>query len=380
MDIHIRKIVICGVYITFFLAWFDGLYIELPERNLTLSAIAGFITIILWILLKLWELDIRFDKIIKKYIYFYVLYLIILFFSLLLFSKASYYSLVTPVSYFILAIVSFDVIRSNKEFNKLLFIVIISGIISSLYLIGYSIIGEGGVARAHGLLSDGGPNYSANRLLPVTTLLVSFYFLNTNMVSKIIIYVFGAITILALYFTGSVAAFVSLTIVILYLFLVVIKRPKYAIIGITLIIPIILFIEHDRTIINRLEQGIAEYEGREVVGERASIATRIERDRIGINVFLENPITGIGYGNWRNELNLLSHNSYILAITELGIFSISFFAIVFYIFFIRPTNYFQKSLQISAASCIIHMAALGGYVPKVLMIFIVLYLLSHKYR
>lgn len=384
--ISYRKLLVYLLGITLGAAFYDGIFISTPIRNFTISFLLANILVLFWIIYK--SRDKKFNMSIKqkKYIKYFILLIFLLIFSVIFVNKRinDILLLLSPISLLFLVVISFDIIRSEHDLKTLFKLFFGLAIISfATLLIGNVFFGYTEV-RAFGILSSDGPNYAANRILPVLLFFISYLII---IQFNIKILTISFISLAALLATGSAAAVVAFLLSVSILLLIYSKNTKTIIIGSIIILSIVSILIYDGRIIDRLQGGIAQLQGQEVHLEHvASIQTRVELDEISLDLIKRNPLIGIGFGNWREVViseyyaSRTSHNSFLLAWSELG--SIIFIIyIIFTLFLLKVpvNNDISKCFKIGIIGCLIHMLALGSFLPKILIIMYIFFLSANKY-
>lgn len=189
-------------------------------------------------------------------------------------------------------------------------------------------------SRAAGIVAE--PNFAAALLAILSPFYVPVYNQSDTTSRKAVIIILAICLISGIYLTGSRAG--VLLILISAVFLLFANKDKFlkiknivtSIISVGLVI-IVLSVLNPVTL-NRLKRLLSFATGGRGDG---SLNSRAEFIRIGIDIFQQHPLTGIGPGNYINYTTLYgyprpkdAHNTYIEILTGVGIFGFLLFVLL----------------------------------------------------
>ena len=363
-----KKILTLLLPLSFFFAWFDGLSFGIGFRNVTISATASFVFVLIWLPFVLYKGCLSLRRGDQVYTLYIIAIVTTIALSILLngtgLDTLGRYS--TIISYLAFTFAFFDTVSSDKTLNLISKFIIYAVIVASIYVVYIYFTSNNYSDRMYGLISTDNPNYAANRLL-VGVLFSLIVAINSGDSLAWSAFFLGSVALILAGSGGAMFALILTT--ILYIF-VNLKSLKNTLLGLVAIALLGSAVAYEGTIPNRLIGGIEQVRGHEVTGPASSIAIRMQLDSIAILMFQNNPISGIGFGRWRNEApyygtDLVSHNSHLLAAAEMGILSLSFYLFYAYIISAKPISTISIAAKWGFIGCLIHMAALGGYTPKV---------------
>ena len=216
------------------------------------------------------------------------------------------------VIYFLLI----NLVNTERRLYATIWIIILSTLWLSIHSILLSrgiVIGdirtlEGSRVAGSGIFSD--PNDLAQAIVVAIPFVFNLFFHGRFVLNKIILAVIGAVMMFAFLLTGSRGGFIGLSVV---MFLIIRRKTGIilgAVISIICLVGLLAFAPD--YMIKRLETA-SPYEG--------TGAGRIEIWYEGWQMFLSNPILGIGMNNYAEyqSTHHVAHNSFVHVATELGL-------------------------------------------------------------
>jgi O-antigen ligase len=231
-------------------------------------------------------------------------------------------------------------IRNLHELKIVLFILAFAGFIAAGITI-YEVILNPDIKRVSGSL--GNPNNTAAifcMLMPFSVIIMRQKW---GKRSLLIALVYVLILIVAIFLSASRGALINLIFITLFAFVMFNWKAKILLIAFLLVsvIVVLTFFENYRGL-ERYEKLMTEGE----LMETRAVKIRMEITAIGMTLFLENPIWGIGSGSFRNETQgmgteyngylydgIAPHNMYTQILAELGIIGFFIFAWFYFTIF-----------------------------------------------
>jgi O-antigen ligase len=177
------------------------------------------------------------------------------------------------------------------------------------------------------------PNYLALALVLLLPLLVAFA-RDERVRWRRLAWWFGAgIVCLEVVLTGSRGGFLGL-VVVAALIVLKLARHRLAAFAVAGVVAA-LFVAVPTTLRERLTATVGE--GPELTGVRVSTHVRLDILKAGLRMVVDNPVTGVGLGNFRRasgaygaEVERIAHNTYLQVAAELGLPALAAFLAVLF--------------------------------------------------
>lgn len=275
-------------------------------------------------------------------------------------------------------------VKTLRELYTVILLLGFAGVCAAIFTIN-EIVSHPDIKRVTG--SMGNPNNTAAIFVMIFPFSLMYYKKSKKTILKVLSILFGIIIITGILVCASRGAFASLFIVYLIMIFSTSWKVKFPIILITILTLIIVKNSFD------YYRGFERYQKISDEGLLSSKSTkiRIEVTKIGLNVFLKNPIFGVGSGRFQEKTvgpknrylgylggGIAPHNMYSQILAELGLIG----AIVFFIYFYdivkrlyinsknesNDISMVSNVLLLSFLSLLITMASSGNYIKPYLYV------------
>ena len=261
----------------------------------------------------------------------------------------------TTVSYatsFLIFLLLINLVKSKRKVSILVWILIVSGIVMVVLevlavkgLIPYRILPHAGEGHRFGSFYAQ-PNELAIHLAVVTPLVVySLMRFKSNIKRAVMVGIFVLFTV-SVFMTASRSGMISFVFALMLLFLF--KRRNFLlwVTVLVLLAGVVLFIPEEQLIRLSTTATVVQGSG----SPHPNIALRFHFIKLGIRIFADNPILGVGPGNYDYEIIKYgffpkpAHNAYVSVLAELGIFGFVAYLLLYFVTFI-DYNKARKTLS-----------------------------------
>jgi O-antigen ligase len=245
-------------------------------------------------------------------------------------SKERVFNVIAAVGF---TVILLDQFRTEKDWINVYKILAVVGVISALLVFQEAYTGS--AYRAIGYISPD-PNYTAMRIAILFPLLY-FWVKASRNTTKLPLLAGILVAILATVSTGSRAGMLAFVIIALVVFLYELKGKSIKTVSTTFLALFVIFIIIVNIAPEPLSQGFKRFEllvdmAKGEIPPDQSISQRYILLVGGVQIFVDNPLLGVGVGNFQLQspkygarLPLEAHNTYVEVAGELGMVGIAVF-------------------------------------------------------